>query len=444
MPSELSYIALIFALFVLPKVLQRFKIPSAITSLAIGLVCGLGFGAFVGDPTVKLLATFGIVALFVFAGLDADLEALRRGASLLVQHLSIRLAMLAGVTFITQKALGLELRPALVVALALLTPSTGFILESLHCFQLRPAEVFWVKAKAIGTEILALLALFVVLQSGSVLQLGLSAVALIGMVVGLPFVFRLYADRVAPFAPKSEFAFVMMVAVLAAYATRELGTYYLVGAFIVGMVAERFCKQAPSFSSESMLHAMEVFASFFVPFYFFSAGLRVKPSDLSWSSLLLGVLFLLTAMPLQVGAVALHRRLVLKEPFPRAVRVALSLSPTLIFTLVLAGILRERYQVPSFLFGGLVVYAVGSTMLPSILLRTAPPDFEDLHVPELQPAPEAGLAEVSEATGDLQGAVAPSALQPEPASGLVVPPEATADAAPAEQADLAPGKPNAA
>ena len=48
--------------------------------------------------------------------------------------------------------------------------------------------------------------------------------------------------------------------------------YYLVGAFIAGLVA-RLLHQRMLASHEN-LHALRLFASFFVPFYFFNAGTR--------------------------------------------------------------------------------------------------------------------------------------------------------------------------
>ena len=46
------------------------------------------------------------------------------------------------------------------------------------------------------------------------------------------------------------------------------------------------------------------------------------------------------------------------------------LFTTLIFTLVLATILRESGAIPDALFGGLLLYAGLNTLLPSFLLRT--------------------------------------------------------------------------
>ena len=59
--------------------------------------------------------------------------------------------------------------------------------------------------------------------------------------------------------------------------------------------------------------------------------------------------------------------------------------PTLVFTLVLAGILRDRFDVRPDIFGGLIIYTIGSTILPGILLGGAPPRWD---APELDDAPE--------------------------------------------------------
>ena len=64
-----------------------------------------------------------------------------------------------------------------------------------------------------------------------------------------------------------------------------VGVYYLVGAFVVGITAQRFRERLPAIASDQMLHAVEVFASFFVPFYFFSAGLHVRHEDFAGEAL---------------------------------------------------------------------------------------------------------------------------------------------------------------
>ena len=248
--SELGYIVMLFALFIVPRVLQRWRLPSAVTALGLGAAAGMGFGLFAEDPTIHFLATLGIVALFLFAGLEADTSLLRREARIVLQHLALRLLLLAGATFACLYLLGLSARPSLLVALALLTPSTGFILDSLDKFGLSDSERRSVKSKAIATEMLALVILFFTLQSASAVRLVLASVALVTMVLVLPLLFRTFARWVAPYAPKSEFAFLLMMAILAAYGTRKLGVYYLVGAFLVGLLARRFREMLPGAAAE--------------------------------------------------------------------------------------------------------------------------------------------------------------------------------------------------
>lgn len=384
--SELASIGLVLGLFVLPKALQRFAIPSAITAFGGGAIVAIGFGWFHHDSTVRLLATIGIVTLFLFAGLEVDKDDLRRDARVLGQHLAIRVVTLAVASRVAMGVFGLPWRPAALVALAVFTPSTGFILSSLEQMKIDDEQRRWIKSKAIASELLALLVLFVVLQSTSVQRLGLATLALAGVIVVLPIAIRLFANLVVPHAPRSEVSFLVIIAVVCAFVTKELGVYYLVGAFVVGVVAQRVREELPAFASEKALEAVEVFAAFFIPFYFFKAGTHVDAAALGPWSFLVGAALLVVAIPVRVLSVVVHRRLALGESLAESSRIGLALCPTLVFTLVLAEILRERFAAPPWLFGALIVYTVVNTLIPGLVLRSAPPGYDTPHVPELEPA----------------------------------------------------------
>lgn len=371
-PPEVSHLILLFTLFVLPRVLQRFRLPPGVTSVALGAALGLGLGWFEQDPTIHLLATFGIVSLFLFAGLEVDFLELWHEIRILLQHVVLGLLALGLGTLVIRWTLGLEPRAATLLALGLLTPSTGFILDSLPGWGLSEQQRFWVKSKAIASELVALGALFVVTQSQSLSGLATSTLVLLALVAILPLAFRWFAAVVLPYAPKSEFAFLLMVAVFAALVTRRLGIYYLVGAFIVGAAAQRFRKRLPTMASEQMLHAVEVFASVFIPFYFFSTGLGLRAADFSLPALELGGAFLLVALPFRVALVATHRRFALREAAGTAIRVGVAMVPTLVFGLVIAELLRDSYGISSRVFGGLLIYTLANTLLPGFLLGRAP------------------------------------------------------------------------
>lgn len=380
---ELQYLAAVVLLFVVPRVLQRFRVPSAITCVGGGALAGMGFGLFHGDTAVPLLSTLGIVSLFLFAGLEVDLRELRRNLRVVAEHLAVQVALLAGAAYAAWRLLHLDPRAAVLFALAVVTPSTGFILDSLGGFGLSADHRFWVKTKAIATEIVALAALFGTVRSGSAAELGLSTAALLAMIAALPWAFRAFARHVLPHAPKSEFSFLVVVAATCAYATRALGVYYLVGAFVVGVTAVRMRDSLPTLASERVLDALELFAKFFIPFYFFKAGLHLQAADFSLRAVALGLGLVAAVVPLKVLVVSVHRRLSLREPVRDGARVGLSLVPTLVFTIVIADILRERYALPPQLYGALLVYTLANTTLPGLLLRAPPPEFD---APEAPPS----------------------------------------------------------
>jgi len=383
-PDELQYVALLFALFVVPRILERFRIPAAVTAVALGAAAGMGFGLFAHDATVRLLATLGIVSLFLFAGLEVNLVELRRELRVLAQHLGIGIAALIALTLVATAVLPVTARPAALVALALLTPSTGFILASLSSLGVTVQEQFWIKSKAIATELVALGALFVVLQSTTAATLAFSVAVLAALIMFVPLAFQLFARRVAPFAPKSEFAFLLMVAVICGLVTLRLGVYYLVGAFVVGLAARRFRDRLPELASDQMMHAVEVFASFFVPFYFFNAGLHLRREDFALPALALGLLLLAVMTPVRIALVALHRKAALAETWGHASRIGVAMLPTLVFTLVIAEILRDRFGLPVTLFGALIVYTLTNTLIPGLTLR--PPRAATASAPPTPPA----------------------------------------------------------
>jgi len=379
--KEFQYVLLLFVLFVLPRALQRFRLPAAISCVGLGALAGIGLGMFREDAAVNLLSTFGIVSLFLFAGLDVEFSELRRNSSFLLQHLVIRIVALALLTVAISLIIETPIQPAVLLALALTTPSTGFILDSLGSLGVSGHESSWIKSKAIATELVALAILFLALQPMTVRQVLTSVLILGAMVAFLPFIFRLFASVLLPHAPKSEFAFLLMVAVVCALVTRQLGAYYLVGAFVVGLAAQRFREQLPAIASEKMVHAVEVFASFFVPFYFFHAGVRLQAENFTPVAIGLGIGLLVVLVPLRVGLVAVHRSLALGESTRGGVRIGMAITPTLVFTLVIAEILQERFGLSPVLFGGLVVYTLLNTVIPSFFLRLPPTDLEHLVAP---------------------------------------------------------------
>lgn len=376
---ELTYVGLLILLFIVPRLFLSWGLPTAITSMLLGFCLGATTEFLHHDPGIPFFAGLGIVSLFLIAGLEVDLEALRRKSSVLWLNLLLRALVVAGVGFAAMGLLDLSWRAAVLLALALLTPSAGFILDSLPKLGLAKDEQDWVKAKAISAELLALAALFIVMNSSDLISLILATLALAGMVWLLPLAFRSFARLLPAASVQTEFIFLLIVALTCATFTRLLGAYYLVGAFVVGMVTRAVHLRAPERFGHRVIDALDIFAAFFITFYFFKAGLHVSVEDLSAPALAAGAAFLIVVLPLRVLVTFLQRRAQLGETKARSFRIAVPLLPTLVFTLVIAEILKNQFQIPDWLFGGLIIYAVLNTLVPAVVFKV-PSNFAE---PEL-------------------------------------------------------------
>jgi Kef-type K+ transport system membrane component KefB len=362
------YLAVVFGLLVIPRALQRFRLPAQLTCFAFGIIVAGFFAELVSDAVISYLATLGIAALFLLAGLEVDVAELRRQFSSLVGHFAVRGLVLVAFAAIAGAFLHLGWQVDCMIALALLTPSTGFILDMLPHSGLNHTEQSEVALHAVTGEMTAVFLFLVISQAGSVKTLLISGGAIILLVALMPLVYFALARFVVPYAPGSEFSLLLMVGLICAVITKTLGVYYLVGAFVAGLVARSLSKRLTTLASPENLEAIRLFASFFIPFYFFHNGLGVPSAALVSASLLYGFALAACVMPVRLGVVWLQSRLMRHRGNRGSLRVSIALSPTLIFTLVIAEILRENFSVSPPLYGGLLVYAAIASILPSLTL----------------------------------------------------------------------------
>ncbi len=367
--ATLIYLAAIFGLLVGPRALQRFRLPAPLTCFALGIAVTLWVkpSSEVVD-VVAGLATLGIASLFLFAGLEVNLIEIQRQLPQLLSRLAIQGVFLAIAAWLAIRYMHVAWQPAWLLALALFTPSTGFILDMLPQSGIGRDEQTEVSLNAIAGEITALFLFFFISQAASVRTLLVSGSALLLVMLFTPIIFLALGKYVVPSAPGSEFSLLLMMGVICAVITKTLGVYYLVGAFIAGFVAGILRKRMPTFVSHENLHAVGLFASVFIPFYFFHAGFEVPRSALVFRSLIYGLLLSLIIIPIRIAQSWPQSRYMARRSARAGIRVAVALTPTLIFTLVIADILHAEFHIDDALFGGLLVYAGATTIFPSLVL----------------------------------------------------------------------------
>jgi Kef-type K+ transport system membrane component KefB len=362
------YLAVVFGLLVIPRALQRFRLPAPLTCFAFGIIVAGFFKPLIHDSVISYLSTLGIASLFLFAGLEVDLSELRRQLPSLAANFAVRGLVLVVCARIAAIYLHLGWQIDCLIALALLTPSTGFILDMLPHSGLDHNEQSEVALHAVTGEVTAVFLFMVISQAGSIKTLLISGSAVVLLIALMPLLFLALGRWVVPYAPGTEFSLLLMVGLICAVITETLGVYYLVGAFVAGLVARSLNKRMKTLASTENLDAIRLFATFFIPFYFFHNGLGVPTAALALSSLLYGLVLSACLIPIRLAVVWLQSRFMQHRAHRGSVRVAIALTPTLIFTLVIAEILRENFSISPPLYGGLLVYAAIASILPSLTL----------------------------------------------------------------------------
>lgn len=370
--SELGYVFLMVILFAAPRFFLRFGLPMALTSFAIGVATSYGFRFYDEDQVIGLFSTLGIVSLFLFAGMEVDLNMFRKVVRPIAIHIGVRVTTVAAITVAVGEIYGLSFALAAVLALALATPSTGFILDSIDASNLSEDQKFWIKLKAISAELIALSFLLILTQLDKVTNL-LASLTVVGLLITvLPPLLRKFMLMSKESAAGSEFGYLLITAIIAGHITKKLGAYYLVGAFLVGIVAGQFKRRAPNANVDQMLKALRSFSSFFMPFYFFNSGFKIPHEAFSLESLVAALVLLGISAPVKVITIILHRKVSLKESLRTSFPVAISLMPNLVFGLVLADILKTKMGLPLSIFGGLIIYTLTVTLLAPLLLKLIP------------------------------------------------------------------------
>jgi Kef-type K+ transport system membrane component KefB len=368
-PSRtLVYLAMILGLLVVPRALQRFRLPAPLTCFIFGIIGAVFFKTTVDDHVLRVVATLGVASLFLLAGLEVDLVEIRLRLPRLMGHLAIQGVFLIAAAWLSTRYLHLPWQAASLLGLGLFTPSTGFILDTLPQSGLTSSEQTEVSINAIAGEISALLALLFFSHADSVQSLAISTGALLLLIVLTPLFFLALGKYVVPYAPGSEFSLLLMVGIICAVISSAAGVHVLIGAFVAGLVADLLKTRMTTLTSRENLHAVRLFASFFVPFYFFHEGLEVPIDSLVLKALVYGLVLSIVVLPIRIAKNWLECRYFSRRTRAGGLRVATALTPTLIFTLVIAGILHESFHINDALYGGLLVYTTISTILPSFVL----------------------------------------------------------------------------
>ncbi len=109
MSRELAYLLLICGLLVVPGLLIRLRIPPPLTCFMLGVAVILAVPGHHSDAAVHLLAALGISTLFLYAGLEVNLETLRQAVGPLSIYLLTRVLSVAALAWLAWRYIDAEL-----------------------------------------------------------------------------------------------------------------------------------------------------------------------------------------------------------------------------------------------------------------------------------------------------------------------------------------------
>ncbi|MFZ5724098.1 MAG: cation:proton antiporter [Pseudomonadota bacterium] len=362
---------LLGASVVLVVFLHRLRIPALLAFLAIGAVAGPGGLSLIGaGDTLHALAEFGVVFLLFTLGLEFSLPRLIALRSTVFGIGSLQVLLCGLLVYLVAHALGLPPAAAFVIAGGLALSSTAIVSRELVAsgeLHSRHGQL------AIGillfqdiVAVLMLIALPVLagerLTLQSLVPLG-SGVLLLGAMLAIG---RWLLPRALEEAARtrSEELFMMaalLVALLAAWLTQQLGLSMALGAFLAGMVLgeSRFRHQVES--------DIRPFRDLLLGLFFISIGLLLDVRLLlaNWALILgLGLALVLAKFVLVAGMTR-----ALGETRETALRTGLALAQGGEFFFALLALAGRESMVPADTVSILIAVTLVSMSLTPLLLR---------------------------------------------------------------------------
>ena len=279
----------------------RLRQPPILGYLIAGIVIGPFTPGFVGDArSISELADLGVVLLLFALGIEFTLRELRIVARVAVPGALLQIAIIAGVGAVVTYALGVDLKPALVIGACLSISSTLVVikllidrgeLDSLH----GRAAIGWAIVQDIVT--IGFIVALPPLDGGDVVGPLLLALAKAAIFLALAY---LIGTRVMPWFLRSVSRLgsselfllaVVAIALLTAFVSSAVfGLSLALGAFVAGIMVSE--------SDVSYQAAIEVlpFRDLFAVLFFVSVGMLVDPQALLESAGFVAVLVVIAVI----------------------------------------------------------------------------------------------------------------------------------------------------
>lgn len=279
-PVPIFFIVLVIILLA-PLLLNRLKIPHIIGMIVAGVAVGpYGFDVLSNDSSFAIFGQVGLLYLMFLAGLEIDMFHLRMnlrrglvfgvltltlplilgiGTSMLVLHLDLTTSLLLGAMYAAHTLIsypvaarfGITKAPAVLIAIVgTIIAVTGSLLVIATAVSMHREG---------GLNLLEIVWLLT--------RMGIWAIAIIYAYPRITRIFfKTHSDRV------TQYVFVMALVFLAAWSAQLIGLEAILGAFLAGLVLNRYVP-----SASPLMNSIEfVGNALFIPYFLIGVGMMIN------------------------------------------------------------------------------------------------------------------------------------------------------------------------
>ncbi|MDE6801362.1 MAG: cation:proton antiporter, partial [Muribaculaceae bacterium] len=295
-----------------PLLLSRLKIPHIIGMIVAGIIVGpYGLNILARDSSFAIFGQVGLLYLMFLAGLEIDMYHLklnlRKGLlfGLLTFFIPIAAGMLASVFLLHVSWLTATLLAAMYASHTLI----GYPVAARYGVTKSPAVLISI----VGTIVAVIASLLVLagavnvhdsgaLRPGGLLALlGKLTAYCIAVLYLYPRLTRLFFKSIAD--KVTQFVFILVLVFLAAWGAKQIGLEEVLGAFLAGLVLNRY---VPA-SSPLMSRIEFVGNALFIPYFLIGVGMMInirvvgQPSTLAIASVMLAVALIGKWLPAMIA-----------------------------------------------------------------------------------------------------------------------------------------------
>ncbi len=276
----LIFATVMVLILVAPMLARKVRLPEIVGLIAAGILVGPhGLGLLARDQSIQLLGQVGLLYIMFLAGLEIDLNQVRRNRSHTILFglitFSIPLAMGTGLGY---WVFGMTVPVAILLA-SMFSSHTLLTFPIVGKLGLSKARsVTTAVGGTIITDTLALLVLAIVISASRgdldpwfwVRLFVLMAVYMVAMVLIIPVAGRLFFRRLGT-DENVEFLFVMALTFIVGFLAHLAGLEPIIGAFLAGLTLNRLIPE------KSLLMSRIHFTgdAIFIPFFLLSVGMLV-------------------------------------------------------------------------------------------------------------------------------------------------------------------------